>query len=180
MLLRPSPVAEQGKVCALPPLPVYIKLPLGEVRNVVSCQNPHGSAARPRRSGAQKAGLAYQRKVGDYLRLVLGPNPVTSGPWFHYLDDANRRSYCQPDFLYSDVLQVLCVEVKLRWTPDAWWQLRSLYLPVLTKAFPDRTIIPLVICRSYDPAARIPETPHLIDAPQEALADRFNVLVWRP
>lgn len=178
MLLRPSPVAERGKVCALPPLPAYIKLPLGEPRNVTQCENPHKVGAR--RSGAQKAGLAYQRKVGAYLELVLGRAAVTSGPWFHYSSDASGRNYCQPDFLVADVLEVLVVEVKLRWTTDAWWQLRRLYLPVVAKAFPDRRVILLCITRSYDPAARIPEEVTFVDSPQEAVADAFNVMVWKP
>lgn len=179
MLLRPSPVAEQGKVCALPPLPVYLKLPFGDVRNVTPCTNPHG-ASRSRRSGAQKAGLAYQRRVGDYLRLVRNPDSISSSPWFHYLDSSSRRSYCQPDFLVADVLQVLVVEVKLRWTTDAWWQLRKLYLPVVAKAFPDRHPVPLCITRSYDPSAQIPEEVNLVDGIDLCSPDKFNVLVWRP
>lgn len=74
----------------------------------------------------------------------------------------------------------MVVEIKLRWTADAWWQLRKLYLPVLNAAYPAATFIPLVICRSFDPAIAIGEKVRLCDSVLDLDADAFNVLVWKP
>lgn len=183
MLVRgPSLVA--GRSDSLPPPPAYIRLPRGEIRYAARThENPH-AGKRSRRTGAQKAGLAYQRKVEAFLgdcAAAGNVRGVVCAPWFHFVDDGGQRRYCQPDILLDlpNFAQAVC-EIKLRWTSDAWWQVRKLYLPVLRSVYPHRELFPLVICRSYDPAIRIPEEVALVDHPAECRSDAFNVFVWRP
>lgn len=182
VFLRPSPVAGRSEV-ALPPLPAYLKLPLGKISHASRSENPHRISAT-RRSGAKAAGLAYQRKVEAWLGGLVprgGLGGVECTPWFRYLDDSRKYRFCSPDVIVGSrgggSLGV--VEIKLRWTSDAWWQLRRLYLPVLRVAHPNKELFPLVICRSYDPSVRIPEEVNLCDHPADAKLDAFNVLVWK-
>jgi hypothetical protein len=181
MLLHPSPVAGRSSD-TLPPLPAYIKLPQGDITHAErTLQNPY-AGKRSHRSGAQKAGLAYQSRVGRHLGDTCPATSVVSGPWFYYSDATRVRSYCQPDFLIRTLSgrALVVVEAKLRWTSDAWWQLRSLYLPVLRKAMLGETLLPLCICRSYDPAIRIPEPVNFVDEVDECKPGLFNVMVWKP
>ena len=183
-LLRPSPNLWKGSGEVLPPLPAYIKLPQGRISHAWRCDNPHKVQA-PRRSGAKRAGLLYQSKVEAWLRdSVASGNScfVDCGPWFCYSDESGRRRYCQPDALVRapSAGSVGIVEVKIRWTSDAWWQLRKLYEPVLRVAKPAYEIFALCICRSYDPAISIPERVNLCDTFAEVLPGCFNVMVWKP
>lgn len=177
-MLSPSPAAGRG-LGSYPPPPAYLKLPQGEISHAVQTTNPF-AGQRSRRSGAQKAGLAYQKRVGALLAETVGSSNMVSGPWYYYLDGSGRRNYCQPDFLLCHAFEAVVVtEVKLRWTADAWWQLRKIYLPVLCVARPQSKLLALCICRSYDPAIRIEEPVHFVDSPSEAVADKFNLCVMR-
>jgi hypothetical protein len=156
-------------------------LPQGEIHNAWR-EDPLRNAPHPKRTPAQKAGLAYQKKIGKFLASP-GPSSwrVLEGPWFAFVDDSPRRHYCQPDFLVDcGGGLALVVEVKYRWTPTAWWQLRKLYLPVVARARAGVELIPLCITRSFDPAEGVPsEEPHFCDDLFDAKPDRFNLLVVR-
>jgi hypothetical protein len=54
-------------------------------------------------------------------------------------------------------------EVKARFTSDAWWQLRKLYEPVVRAAFSPKTLLSVIICRSFDPSVAFPEPYELVD-----------------
>lgn len=183
-LPQPSFVAGRGSV-PLPPPPAYLRLPPSEILWAHrALETPHADK-RPRRTPAQRAGLAYQRKVEEYLTVSRGGGSLDIGPWYVYACADRVRRYCQPDVLISrsggaegGVSVVVC-EIKLRWTPDAWWQLRKLYLPVLRAAEGAATLIPLVICRSFDPALPKGEPVRLAEGPEDLVPDAFNVLVLR-
>lgn len=182
-LLRPSPVAGRGAV-PLPPPPAYLRLPDSDILWAAKTTEIPHAGVRTRKTGAQKAGLAYQRKVENYLTLHRRGGALDVGSWFVYACSDYRRRYCQPDVLIHGTGgfagRISVVEIKIRWTADAWWQLRKLYLPVLNRAFPTATLVPLVICRSYDPAIRIAEPVRFVDCVEDAAVDAFNVLVHRP
>ena len=178
MLPRLSPTAEADKV-RLPPPPAYIKFPLGDIRDASFADSSPYAGKRSRPSGAQRAGLAYQKRIEVFLRDTVPSSSLDVGPWLWYVDACGRRSYCQPDFLIREPSRVVVVEVKIRWTADAWYQLRRVYLPVLSRAMPSARLVPLVICRSYDPAIRIGEAVSLVDVWPEALPEQFNVMVVR-
>ena len=142
---------------------------------------PWGAAPSPiRGSAAQKAGLRYERKVLDMLVEAL-PGFQRS-PWFTFEDRRGPR-WCQPDGLLPEPL--ILFEVKIRTTPLAWWQLSSLYRPVVELVFKRRVEGLVMVCRSFDPSIPMP-TPvrhllrlsvkEIIATPGETLA----VYSWRP
>lgn len=178
-MLSPSPAAGRS-LGSVPLPPAYIKLPLGDISHAEQTTNPF-AGKRAHRSGAQKAGLAYQKRLGLWLGDAVGPSLVVAGPWYQYLDRSSRRRYCQPDFLLLHEFEALVVvEAKLRWTADAWWQLTKLYLPVLRRVHPGvSSLLRLTVCRSYDPSVWIPEEVVLVDALSGLSKDKFNVLVWK-
>ena len=143
--------------------------------------NPH-YPKRDSSTPAQKAGLAYQKWVVKFVESGdCSSFKVRPGIWYCYHDGECRR-YCQPDILLQDDSSktLVIVEVKLRWTADAWWQVQRLYTPVLRRVFgPDWTLIPLVIAKSYDPAVRIVESVKLCDDVFDVSPSLFNVMVVR-
>src|SRR5215469_10687813 len=93
---------------------------------------------------SQKAGLAYQRKVGKALGEIF--EYCHDGLWFEF-QDKNGFGLCQPDFLIETEGTVWIVEVKLSWCREAATQLEDLYIPVVEKALkvPARGMI---ICKT--------------------------------
>jgi hypothetical protein len=136
-------------------------------------------------SAAQKAGLAYEKKIRRWAFEGNWKGSILCSPWFCYLDDSARRQYCQPDLLFDEgpAKRVVICEVKLRWHPDAWWQIERLYKPVLQKVFPDRTLVSLCVTRSFDPhevGARDLDPPlRLVDDLMSCSPSSFSVLVVR-
>lgn len=174
-----SPGATSG--AAIPPPTFKKRLPVGDIRDAWRTNQDPFAGRRTRRSGAQKAGLAYQRRIeawaaaGDLRGRTLVPSP-----WYCYIDCGGARRYCQPDLVLDDGHSLVACEVKIRWTVDAWWQLRRLYLPVLARAHFDRTpVFALCITRSYDPAVAAPEPVVLVDDLMDCKPDQFNLLVVR-
>jgi hypothetical protein len=159
-----------------PPPPLYIHyLPKGEIRSAWrSAEAPYSGPRRPR--GAKKAGMIYQRKVEAWPGWT-GVGGIELSPWFCFTDGSRERHYCQPDLLIFHKDLLIVGEIKIRWTADAWWQLRKLYLPVLSKVFPGRILAPLCVCRSFDPAVVFPEPAVLRGSIPECDPETFNVLL---
>lgn len=176
VLPEPSVVfgAPRGEASVPRPLKTYI--PCGEISRAIRVESPYENI-RSRKTGAQRAGLSYQKKVGRFLSAHADPGTVVDGPWFAFNDDSLPLHYCQPDFLLLSISEVVVVEVKIRWTSDAWWQLRKLYAPVVQKHYPSRTVSVLTISRGYDPAIRCPEEVSIIDALSDVDSHAFNLLV---
>lgn len=133
--------------------------------------------AKPRRSRAQRAGLAYQRRVLARLAVVPGCGSFTPSPWYCFNDDSPRRHYCQPDFTFERDGAIVVGEIKYRWTSDAWWQLRKLYQPVVKTATRRRVQV-VCVCTGFDPAVRIPEPARLMPLGELAPGDEFFVWCW--
>jgi hypothetical protein len=105
---------------------------------------------------AKAAGIRYERKIqakmeAEYPLFLAHPCMRFHGRFGSEL--------CIPDGIViseqrPDLLTI--VEIKLRHTSDAWYQLHDLYLPVAKKAFPSHTIQLLEICKFYDPAIKLP------------------------
>lgn len=159
-----------------PPPPLYIHyLPQGEIREAWRSAEPAYRGA-PRGRGAKKAGRIYQRQVESWSGWT-GAGGIELSPWFCFIDGSGKRHYCQPDLLVFHNSTIIITEIKLRWTCDAWWQLRKLYLPVLAKVFPNHSLVPLCVCRSYDPAVVCPEQVVIRGGVPECEAGTFNLLL---
>lgn len=128
-------------------------------------------------------GQIYEAKVHTALSEQYGKRYLAS-PWFHYWDEsANKARFCQPDALYIDVERgrIIIVEIKLKHTSDAWWQLRKKYEPVVKKAFGgDFSYAVAEVVRWYDPMLAFPE--EVIMRPEIAFARPrgFQVTIWNP
>jgi len=84
------------------------------------------------------------------------------GPWLEFTDKSGRR-WCQPDVLVIDRQAKTCLvaEVKYQHTPDAWWQLKHLYEPVLAVALPGFNFRLVEVVHWFDAATEWPETVRL-------------------
>lgn len=80
----------------------------------------------------QKAGLAYERRFGQYLSQSRLPADalLLGGPWIEFLD-RNGTGFAQPDFLLISPRGAYIFECKLKENTKAWIQLFRLYSPLL-------------------------------------------------
>lgn len=135
-------------------------------------------------TGKRREGTKYESKVQDMLTHTYGDFYV-DGPWFRFWSTSNDRvRYCQPDGLLFDLhgRSITIIEVKLKHTTEAWWQLRHLYVPVIAALFPP-TVWTLKVCeivRWYDPATVYPERVALVPNVLAVGDKDFGVHIWRP
>lgn len=138
-------------------------------------------AKRKRYTPVQKLGLGFERKVQQAL-YDRYPNYIPS-PWLRFRERSAARlgrgwRWCQPDGLFIDYDsgRLTLVEIKLRHTSNAWWQVRRLYEPVLAHLFgPHWTIIPIEVVRWYDGTTPFPEPLGLSRDPRGLSSGRFGV-----
>ena len=85
-------------------------------------------------------------------------------PWFQYQEvDEPRIRFCQPDGLlyWANLKRVAIIEIKLRHTEKAWWQLRRKYGPILHYVFPWMEIAYVELVQWFDMAIPFPEAVEL-------------------
>ena len=125
---------------------------------VTTCPTPSYALNTAQKvKGVQKKGLVYQDQVVRQLEERY-PNWIgVPGLWFKFSDFHGDR-YAQADWIgfnwETGVLVI--VEVKLSRVVNAWWQLNSLYKPLVERVFPGWNIALLeVVHRIY--AVDLPE-----------------------
>jgi len=126
--------------------------------------------------------VIYESRVHEYLRSMYGDAYVPS-PWFQYKEHSESRvRYCQPDGLLFDprLERVVVVEIKLRHTHKAWWQLRHKYGPILARVYPWMEIAYCEVVQWYDVSIPFPESIHLRPAVRMAKPDEIQVTIWKP
>jgi hypothetical protein len=88
------------------------------------------------KNAACQAGLRYERKILEKLRQKY-KEQVCLKPWFKYsyLDDSDQivHTVCSPDavIILPEKKQIIIVEIKIRLTAVAYFQLKNLYYPIL-------------------------------------------------
>jgi len=138
----------------------------------------------PPETAAQRRGLAYERKAHAHFERKFSERYLAS-PWFHYTRTntrgLSRSNFCQPDGLLFDIPQgrIIILEMKLRHTPDAWWQLFYRYIPVVKAAYPGFELEVCEVTPFLDPAVRCPEPPVLCSNPWNPTPGAFNVHCFR-
>ena len=138
----------------------------------------------PTRGGtpAQRLGKRYEAKALTHLAETLGP-PFISSQWFRFTSGSGIR-FCQVDGILHEEAATTIFEVKLRFSSDAWWQLRHLYEPVVRRAYMPKRIHLCIVCRSFDPSAPFPEpVNHLRGLNRmhlEGGGDRISLYSWKP
>lgn len=133
---------------------------------------------RKRYTPVQKVGLGFERKVQD-LFVERYPHYVPS-PWLRFLERGpdRRWRWCQPDgvFVDFDAGRVTIVEVKLRHTSGAWWQVRRLYEPVLKHLFGgDWSFSAVEVVRWFDGTIPFPEEYAMSPDPSRVRNGHFGV-----
>lgn len=139
----------------------------------------------PKLSGtrAQRAGIAYERKVHAYLEEAF-PFLYTASQWFRYRDAEGGLRWCQTDGILRLGNVVVIFEVKSRFTPDAWFQLRRLYSSVVATALKPTVLGTCLVTKYYDPAVPFPESHELISDLERWIIRRqfaqVGVFTWKP
>lgn len=151
----------------------------GETKQHVSARVPeneqHVSAAG-RGQGSKKLGVKFERKVQNELVSLFGPI-FQLGPFLEFSSaEGKEPRLCQPDGLVLFASGwTLIIEIKLAHTLSAWFQLRKLYQPVVTKLNPTRPIRVVEICQLADPQVLLPEPIHWLEDFSE-----LEALVFKP
>lgn len=129
------------------------------------------------RKGAKAAGVRFEKKIVKELEAIY-PMFIAGIP-FHYRTRYNPRNNCLPDGILFREKDLVIIEIKLRHTADAWWQLRKLYQPVAVKAM-GRPVRLLEICKYYEPEVRVPESQPLFASLEQFLVSRVELgcLIW--
>ncbi len=145
---------------------------------------PPGFVASRRRTRSRTflAGLAFEKQVRLSLAAAF-PTQLIPSPWFTFrtADAPTRLRWCQPDALLLDIRRsrITIVEVKLRHTADAWWQLRRLYEPVVRAAFGAAWgCSACEVVKYFDPATAFPEAFEFVDDLGTIHPAQFAVHIW--
>ncbi len=111
-------------------------------------------------SPGQKAGLRYEQKALNYLYqfdLFLDHLPFN-----FFADGCGGKAIPDGVLLVPRMRELVVVEIKLRHTTEAWFQLNRFYIPIVRKAFPQLKVISCELVRSYDPGVTLPGRYELV------------------
>jgi hypothetical protein len=119
----------------------------------------------PVRTAAQRSGQRYERRAHQALSARFSPERGTllyaPAMWIAYsVSGEGKLHWAQPDGLLIDLKRglITVLEIKIRHTTDAWWQLRKLYEPLIRKLFGSAWRYAVCeVVRWYDPVVRWPE-----------------------
>lgn len=126
--------------------------------------------------------MRYEARVHEYLRSIYG-GAYIAAPWFQYQDAGETRvRYAQPDGLLFDrrLSRVVVVEIKLRHTDKAWWQLKHKYGPIVRHVYPWMEIAYCEVVQWFDVSIPFPELVELRPAVRMAKPDSIQVTIWKP
>lgn len=127
--------------------------------------------------------MIYEAKAQAYLCNLYGDAYIPS-PWFKYFDSGIEKvKWCQPDGLLIDIKKgtITIVEIKLKHTIGAWWQLQHKYLQVVKEVFGNSFSYPFVeLVQWYDAETQYPVPIELKGDVHKARQGRFQVTIWNP
>ena len=145
------------------------------------CETPQFADTPVPSRGSFANGARYEARAQAHL-LANYPDNYVPSPWIQFATQTGLR-YCQPDGLFFDLprAQLTIIEIKLKHTARAWWQLQRLYLPVVKEIFPAHCwhYSLLEVCCWLDPSEPFPTTYDLIDEPYLSPPGHFGVMTWR-
>lgn len=126
--------------------------------------------------------MKYEAAVHVHLKSIYGRAYVQS-PWFVFQEeDETRVRFCQPDALLFDtkLSRIVIVEVKLRHTEKAWWQLKHKYATVVREVYPWMEIAYCEVVQWFDISIPFPEIVDLRPAVRMAQPNEIQVTIWKP
>lgn len=178
MLLPPQQLSQP---CP-PPRGFRSAPPPSDLQWARAAQESPAFAKRPLPRGRRRAGILYERKAQEYLHDRFGLRYIPS-PWLLFQGKvSDPLRWCQPDGLLINLPRghITVLEIKYQHTPDAWWQLTHLYLPILQKLFPLWTLSRCEVVKWYDPAQAFPQRVILTHALEGLSPEEFGVHIWKP
>lgn len=102
---------------------------------------------------AQAAGRRYEEKVLPYLNQwgIKNRYTISAKPWIKYFNAQEKLVWCQPDWvgIGIDTDNIIVIEVKIRHTRDAFFQLRR-YKDVIDVLHPGHHISLIEVCKNFD------------------------------
>jgi hypothetical protein len=150
-----------------------------------SHETPSFALAR-RARGKKGLGLKYEHKAQGFLETLFEGSYIPS-PWFRYRVAAApaRWNWAQPDGIALNPNEgiVYVMEIKLKHTPEAFFQLLDKYIPILTcwlGTSPGWRFAPIEVCYWYDPKIAFPTRVVLQEDPRKARPHQFSVNICRP
>lgn len=156
--------------------------PVGPVEWVTPLEHQPPFITRKKRRGRRALGIKYELRGHDHFFQKFGEFYFPSQWWkFKEVDKAPR--WCQTDGLLIDpyVGLITVLEFKYQHTSDAWWQLRKLYLPVVSTAFGfDWEYSVCEVVKWYDPSTAFPERVKMAKCPSIVRPGEFGVHIWKP
>ena len=110
---------------------------------------PSGPWTKTRLSPVQQKGKRYEKKAGEYLKL-LSPGDWYAAQWLYFTADGNS-GWAQPDLFRVDANRVFCFEFKLTQHDEGERQLEHLYGPLLSHLYSLPVTRTLVFCNILRP-----------------------------
>lgn len=158
--------------------------PAGEVTSAEFIAPPSFVVPSRTRNKARADGIRYEKKAHKYLAETYEDECVIA-PWIRFKSAGRAKaSYCQPDAIILDIRRgtITIVEIKIKHTADAWWQVRRLYLPVIRHIFGEGWgYISVELTKWFDPHTKFPERFAFVnpaDSFPRLSPDRFHVYIW--
>lgn len=174
--LVPNGFLGSGKPTQVPPPPNF--RPVLDPRG--TCFANAGGFNYTGNTEAQRSGVRYENKVFRFLKKIWPSCRIN--PLLDFYDGRERRR-CRPDVLHFDFEKGLglIIEVKIQHVPDAWWQLRKLYQPVVSQLYGKHIPLRVMeIVRSYDPAVPFPEEVEVLTRLEDIWdCEKMGVFIWR-
>lgn len=129
-------------------------------------------------TAAQRLGLAYEQRVVDVLAAIYGID-FRPSPSILYEDRTGCRM-AVPDAILKIGRTLVIIEIKLTHTERAYWQLHTLYSPLLAQlVVPGTQISTVEICRSYDPDIKFPAPSELTTSLHRLTPGVTGILHWK-
>lgn len=155
--------------------------PVSGIISATFGEPPAFAANPPRLRGVRGKGIKYESQVQTHLRERFGELYLPS-PWIYFYDAQKKLRYCQPDGILFDFHKgrITICEIKLRHTPQAWYQLYEIYKPLIQHMFPMHlwSVRCLEICRWFDMSTAMPGPYQLRTNVEDCGADIMGVHIY--
>ena len=150
------------------------------------CDRPEWINPGRAEKGARARGVKYERIIQKRMQDRF--SFYEPSPWMHFVsEEAPEGRYACPDGLLIDKEHdtITIVEIKLKHTANAWWQVRGLYEPLVRAFYGDAwRYRAFEIMHWFDATVPFPETIKMTQDPAQiadpAFApDHFGVCWWK-
>lgn len=126
---------------------------------VVFTSTPH--FPRPL-AAAAKAGVRFEARVVSTLSEQYRQRFISNLPFTFKTCSAQGKAIPDGLLFSSNGSEASIVEIKLRHSGDAWWQLERFYLPIVREALRVFRITAVEVVKHFDPWVKLPKQVALL------------------